>query len=416
MAANSLPQDPQPSSGGTWQTLVSDQRYRLFAAGSKRAAIAECLPAHFAVRKATNTGGPGNSFDARYGLQPAGPVDAAGPSADSAKDDENERLVLLTQVSRSFEPTPFRLPCGNGGRPRHPWRWKASHSVQPVSELQSYIDEQSGDLVFFLTRAKGAKRANGMQHRERLEDSAVRIGKCLGLDDDNLEALRVASLVHEISKGTSPITALGKIAPDAEAENGAGEACKAADCHLAGAVVLRSEQYCREHFIQACYERLDAYREALIQRRPSEERSHEMREFLRECLEQAADMTRNPFSQDALERARLLDILHTAADLSRRMRRSVRCAKAFDVRVRCATPGRRWEEQIRTLQVSQHGARLECTHLVRPGDWLQVERMDTGVRTRARMAWRGPAKGGHFTLGLEFLDFENFWTLSWTDA
>jgi len=52
---------------------------------------------------------------------------------------------------------------------------------------------------------------------------------------------------------------------------------------------------------------------------------------------------------------------------------------------------------------------------VRPEDWLFVERLDTGTRARARMAWRGPAKAGHFAIGLEFLDSENFWGLNWKD-
>src|SRR5262249_28878870 len=155
-----------------------------------------------------------------------------------------------------------------------------------------------------------------------------------------------------------------------------------------------------------CYERLDDCREKLGQRRPTEQTSEEMRVFLRECVEQASDLTRNPFSQDALERARLLDILHTASDLSRRVRRSARCEQAFAIRVQCETPGRPWKEDLRTMQVSQHGAMLECEHLVRPEDWLLVERLDTGKRTRARMAWRGPAKAGHFTLGLELVDYE----------
>ena len=404
MAANSLPQDPQPSSGGTWQTLVGDRRYRLFAAGGRKAAIAECLPLHIAAQESKPAAESRvERFDARYGLNP--------PAADA-----RDRMVLLTQVVRSLAPTPFRVPGASDARQQTQWKWEASHSVKPISQLQSYIDEQSGTLVFFLTRANGAKNGGRAPKRERLEDSALRIGKSLGLDDDNLEALRVASLVHEISKGESRIGALGKIASLGDAESAAAAPCKVADCHMAGTIVLGPEYFCREHFIAACYERLDAVREKLGRRRPSEEASEEIRAFLHQCTEQAAELTRNPFSQDALERARLLDILHTATDLGRHMRRSVRREKAFEVRVQCETPGRPWAEEMRTVQVSQYGGMFECAHLVRPEDWLFVERVDTGIRTRARMAWRGPAKGGRFMLGLEFTDYDNFWGLNWADA
>jgi hypothetical protein len=58
---------------------------------------------------------------------------------------------------------------------------------------------------------------------------------------------------------------------------------------------------------------------------------------------------------------------------------------------------------------------LECGNLVRLDDWLFVERLDTGTRVRARMAWRETGKSGSFSVGLEFLDSEDFWGLSWTD-
>jgi len=409
MAANSLPQDPQPSSGGTWQTLVSDRRYRLFAAGERRAAIAECLPPHIsagdaAAHDAGRTAEPRvERFDARYGLIPQ----VAGA---------RDRMVLLTQVERSLAPTPFRIPAAADIRRNTQWKWEASHSVKPISQLQSYIDEQSGTLVFFLTRANGARNGGPTPKRERLEDSALRIGRSLGLDDDNLEALRVASLVHEISKGESRIGALGSLVSLGDAESEEAAPCKVADCHMAGAIALGGEHFCRQHFVAECYERLDGLREQLNRRRPSEKSSEEIRTFLRECTGHAAELTRNPFSQDALERARLLDILHTATDLGRQMRRSARREKAFEVRVLCETPGRPWAEEMRTVQVSRHGAMFECSHLVRPEDWLFVERAEAGSRARARMAWRGPAKGGRFMLGLEFVDQDNFWGLDWADA
>jgi hypothetical protein len=57
---------------------------------------------------------------------------------------------------------------------------------------------------------------------------------------------------------------------------------------------------------------------------------------------------------------------------------------------------------------------LECEHIVRPEDWLFVERVDTGSRTRARMAWRGSVAGGRLAVALEFPDADNFWELNWT--
>ena len=85
------------------------------------------------------------------------------------------------------------------------------------------------------------------------------------------------------------------------------------------------------------------------------------------------------------------------------------------MRLLCETPGRPWQEESQTFLISRFGAMLECKNLVRPDDWLFVERLDTGSRARARMAWRSPGKAGSFCVGLEFLDAENFWGLNWTD-
>jgi hypothetical protein len=389
MAARTMPLESDSSDHGTWQTLVQDRRYRLFAAGDRRAAIAEC------IATPGNTLPDGKGFDASFGLNR---TECSGP-------------VLLTQVSRAFDV----LPGGaKGRRERRAWRWAASHCVQPVSQLKSYIDEQSG-LVFFLTRTRG-KDADAELHRERLEDSAMRIGRSLGLDGENLEALRVASRVHEMGRVAPPATTMANFSALQDPECAEGEYCAIPECPRTAAATLESHPYCREHFVATCYERLDACREQLGQRRPSDQASEGMRSFLHACIEGATELTRDPFKQDALERARLLDILHTASDLSRRVRRSSRWAKSFAVRLLCETPGRPWVEESQTVLISQHGAMLECAHLVRPEDWLFVESMDSARRVRARMAWRGAAKAGHFAVGLEFMEYENFWGLNWADA
>ena len=247
-------------------------------------------------------------------------------------------------------------------------------------------------------------------------DSAVRIGKSLGLKAENLEALRVAGLVHEMGK-LAPERAEGEtffVTGDAASEG--EQRCGYRDCERMPVARLEAGRFCAEHFIATCYERLDRCAERLGDRKSSARESEEMRAFFRACVEQATALTRNPFHQDALERARLLDILYTAGDLLRHMRRSARRPESIPVRLLCETPGRPWEEQLCTKLISRHGAMLECAHLVRPEDWLSLERVDTGRKVRARMAWRGPTTGGYFPVAVEFLDAENFWELSWAEG
>jgi len=399
MAATRPVLEPNSSDDEGWQTLVRDQRYRLFAAGNRRAAIAECLPSHVHVANAESATPALRSFDARYGLNTG----------------TQKPMMLFTQVSHVSEAAPGSPAHALGTAARRLGRWEVIRRVQPVWELKSYIDQQAGSLVFFLTRSTQRKDAHAAGGRERLVDSAVRIGKSLGLEAENLEALRVAGLVHEMGK-VAPQRAEGATIFVAGEEAGEGEhRCGFSDCERTPVARLAAGRFCAEHFIATCYEQLDKCAERLGQRKSSETESEDMRAFLRACVEQATALTRNPFYQEALERARLLDILYTAGDLLRHIRRSPRRPESIPVRLSCETPGRPWEEQLQTKLISRHGAMLECSHLVRPEDWLVVERVDTGRRVRARMAWRGPTTAGNFPVALEFLDVDNFWELSWAE-
>jgi len=397
MAASTQPLDGNHSDQDSWQTLVGDQRYRLFAAGNRRAAIAESLPVPMAGSSLEGARAL-RGFDARYGL----------------KQDMRNRMVLLTEVSRVPDDFQPRAASGNAPPQHRQWRWEATHRVQPISQLKSYIDEQSGSCVFFLTRSTQPAGATGTKRRERLVETAVRIGKSLGLDAKNLEALRVAGMVHELGKISKPHPAGEKFYVTGDEDHDEGEHCCIAECGMDAETRLLSQAFCTQHFISTCYAQLDACADRLSHRPMTEQESDSLWEFLRACIEQARQLTRDPFHQESLERARLLDIMHTAMELSRHMRRSPRLTEAIPVRLLCETPGRHWEEKLSTKLISQYGAMLECEHLVRAEDWLFVERMDTGRRARARMAWRGAAARGHFAVALEFVDADNFWELSWS--
>ncbi|HUJ40607.1 MAG TPA: PilZ domain-containing protein [Candidatus Acidoferrales bacterium] len=397
MAAAHQPVDGSVFDPNSWQSLVRDRRYRLFAAGAKRAAIAECLPSQ--SRAANGTGplpGPTN-FDARYGL-----------AADGAK-----WMMLLTEVCRVADAAPRRAACGEQDAARRAWRWEATRQVRPIAQLKTYIEQQAGSLVFFLTRSREAKDPQQGGGRERIVDSAMRIGKSLGMDEENLEALRVAGVVHEMAKMAPPREEGEQFFVSVQEAMESGRRCDAPGCENTGRVRLLDQAFCGEHFIATCYKRLDECAERLGQRPEVEGEAEQMRAFLCACVEQATELTRHPFHQEALERARLLDILYTAGDLIRHMRRSPRRPESIPVRLLCETPGRGWEEESRTKSISRHGAMLECAHLVRPEDWLSLERLDTGRKVRARMAWRGRMAGFSYPVAVEFLDADNFWEQSW---
>ena len=187
--------------------------------------------------------------------------------------------------------------------------------------------------------------------------------------------------------------------------------CSTPDCDQPGAAALDLRPFCVGHFISNCYEQLDEYACSLEQRPLPENVEESAREFLSECARQATDLAEKAEALDNLERARLLDILLSAADLSRHLRRSLRKVISIRVRLCCEKLGRAWEEDTETRIVSRHGALLECQHPVESGETLRVVRKDRGREALARVAWSRRHKGGKLEIGIEFLNCDNFWEL-----
>lgn len=191
------------------------------------------------------------------------------------------------------------------------------------------------------------------------------------------------------------------------------EQCRASGCAQPATVELETRPLCVNHFISTGYERLEDYARVVVEHRFQDATAEAMWVFLVECIERAADLTQHAGEIDNLQRARLLDILLRAAEVSRRLRRSPRKALSIPVRLRCEKLGRAWEEDTRTRVVSRFGVMLECEHSAEKGDGLTLIRLDTHAEVKARVAWRRQTSAGHFEFGLEFPDCDNFWGLKW---
>jgi PilZ domain-containing protein len=190
-------------------------------------------------------------------------------------------------------------------------------------------------------------------------------------------------------------------------------ACSVAGCKQPAAAHLEMRALCREHFVTACYDRIDEYRDRLSDRPYPLESTEGMWQFVNESSQQLIAMTQQVSHLENLERARLLDLLLCVAELSQRLRRSPRKAAVLPVLLRCQEPGRAWEEVGVTRFLSRCGALIECRNPVQVGDALLLARIDTGKKVQARVVWSNPGKEGTYEVGLEFLSGENYWELDW---
>lgn len=192
--------------------------------------------------------------------------------------------------------------------------------------------------------------------------------------------------------------------------------CCVTGCERSPAAELEVRALCRGHFITTCYELFDEYSRWLEENRFRESNTELVRRFLCECTRQATELSRNPADLDNLERARLLDLVLRASELSRQLRRSPRKVTSIPVRLTSEKLGRSWEEETVTRVISRFGASLACTHPVEVGDHLVLARLSGDSTVRARVVWRQPRPANQFEIGLEFMHCENFWGEDWNSG
>ena len=87
--------------------------------------------------------------------------------------------------------------------------------VRSLLSLKHFTDEleHAGLVLTSLARAVEVRDAYTGEHGKRVGDNAVRVGRALGLDYDELEALRVGGILHDIGKIAVPDSVLRKPGP-----------------------------------------------------------------------------------------------------------------------------------------------------------------------------------------------------------
>ena len=204
MSATILLVDSDSSNRMEWETLLKHYGYRVVAASSGDSAMRQCSRIQPDL---VLIGGPLadlSGFEVCRQLKSAPftrytPVVMMLPSA--------APVDLLSGLAHSREAREAGVD-DFWGRPGS--RWEALNRIQSILQLKSYIDHQAESVVLSLSRSLEAKDPGRDGHSERLVGYAVQLGESLGLPEDDLEILRVASLVHDIGKVAVPDSILCK--------------------------------------------------------------------------------------------------------------------------------------------------------------------------------------------------------------
>lgn len=92
-------------------------------------------------------------------------------------------------------------------------RYEALSRIQILLQLKTYIDAQVRSVVLSLAHSIESKHPSTAGHSNRIADYAVRLAESLQLNDDDVEVLRMASLLHDIGKVGVPDFILSKPGP-----------------------------------------------------------------------------------------------------------------------------------------------------------------------------------------------------------
>lgn len=129
------------------------------------------------------------------------------------KEDPRNRLTPMLMITSFSAEQNFARAQAAGAddlwEPR-PSRWEALTRVQSLMQIKSYIDEQAEAVLVSLARSVEARDPYTRGHSERISSAAVGFGKKIGLRGDQLNALFVAGIVHDIGKVMVPDAVLMK--------------------------------------------------------------------------------------------------------------------------------------------------------------------------------------------------------------
>ena len=98
-----------------------------------------------------------------------------------------------------------------------PSLWDLLGRIQTLLRLKSYMDEQARSAVFSLARSIDSKQNMRNGHSDCLMAYVEQLGAGLGLEEEDLQELRIATILHDVGKTSVPESILLKPGPlDAE--------------------------------------------------------------------------------------------------------------------------------------------------------------------------------------------------------
>ena len=196
--------DVDSADRATWKSFLENQNYEVHTAGDWGTALRQCLLLQPNLVILHDTLPEIDGFELCRRL----------------KENPVNQLIPIVLVKPSCD----AADTSRGGHAGAAEVWGTCSSLEEglsrvrlLLRLNDYIDEQAKAVTFSLARSIEAKNSLSEGHSERMVEYAVQLGESLGMQDQELEEMRIACLLHDVGKVAIPDSILLKPGPlDAE--------------------------------------------------------------------------------------------------------------------------------------------------------------------------------------------------------
>ena len=197
MTATILLGDADPLSRRGWEALLRDQGYSVIAHRSGEDLLDSCtrIRPDLILINASSPGIRGPEICHRL------------------KADQRNRLtpvILITNLSDTSDSSPTSEISADDLWRGAPSRWEVLNRLHCLLHMKSYIDEQAVLVITSLALSIEGRDPYTIRHCERVSALAMQFGRSLDVCARDLEALRIASSIHDVGKVMLPDSILLK--------------------------------------------------------------------------------------------------------------------------------------------------------------------------------------------------------------
>jgi hypothetical protein len=187
--------------------------------------------------------------------------------------------------------------------------------------------------------------------------------------------------------------------------------CGWGGCSNGAEVTLDGRPLCRNHFYEIASRRLQEHPARLQRIDLAGANRTAITNSLSEIISQTTILVATAKLLAPWQRDQFLELSLSAVELYKRVQRNPRLLRIMPIVIYGETRPIGSQELTNTVNVSKRGACIATIRLREAGEKIWIQKWGSQLRTLARVAWVKKSGPSQFLMGIEILDYEDFWGL-----